>query len=676
MIKNECSKLLKALLLIAGISFHGISQNLHTDTLLVQKLGSLSNQSIEKGEIEKAIGYSEKALKISRKCGYENGIARAYFTLGNAYTYNSRNTIGLEMYRKALKIYIRNKNYNSVADCYLNIGATYDDMSDYGNALDYYYRSLEVARKMNRTDLFGDCYRNIGIVEYSIGNYPKSLKSLYRALQYYEQQKARLSIADVYNCLGNVYSEEGDKTTSLNMYFTSLKIARELDEKESIGNAYVNIGSTYDDMGKYDKAVGMCRLAIQTYKEISNPGGLSLAYNSIADAYYHQGNYEESLRMSDEALKLAKVSLDQTETVVSYINIGNVYIRQNKLDAARRILNRSLELSKQIGSKLFTKETYESLIELEKKSGNYQAAFENQHMWMLYKDSINNEETVRQSYRTVLEYSFEKKALAEKEKNDKAVAKLQTQNKLSKERQLSLTIILIVLLLSAIVVWFFARKAYNNRKKLAEVLANENQHKEALLQEVHHRVNNSLQMISSLLSIQADTTESEEIREYLIKSENRVQAMSVMHQLLHLGNSKLEVNMSDYFSEVLQFYRQMLESRRGIVLNSNIPSILFHTKLAMPLALILNELITNSLKYAFPDNVGEIEVLLEKQTNGEWLFRVKDNGIGFKHDESKLESSSIGLSLVQLMTKQIDGKLKIDSTSGMLVEIVFMSRHS
>lgn len=663
--------MLKILFLVAGISFQGISQNLHTDTLLVDKLGDLSQQCIEKGDVAHSIDYSEKALKISKKYDYQSGMARAYFSLGNAYTYDGHNTTGLEMYRKALKIYLTNKNYNSVADCYLNIGATYDDMSDYGNALDYYYRSLQVARKLNRTDLFADCNRNIGIVEYSIGDYPKSLKSLYNSLKYYEKLKSRLSIADVYNCLGNVYSEQGDKKTALNMYSTSLKIARELDEKESIGNAYVNIGTVYKDLGKYDKAVEMCRLSIKTYTEISNQTGLTLAYNSIADAYYHQGNYEEALRMSNESLKLSRVNLDKSETAISYINIGNVYIRQNKLAQAREFLNLSLKLSKEIGVKLSTIEAYEALIELEKKSGNYKAAFEDQQMCMIYRDSINNEESVRQSYRTVLEYSFEKKALNEKQKHDKALFRLKTQNKLSRQKQVFLTVILVVLVLSGIVVWFFARRSINNRKELAKVLSNENEHKEALLQEVHHRVNNSLQMISSLLSIQADTADSEEIREYLVKSENRVQAMSVMHQLLHLGNSKLEVNMSDYFSEVFQFYRQMLESHPGIQLNASIPSVLFHTKLAMPLALILNELITNSLKYAFPDGVGQIDVLLEKQPDDSWVFRVKDNGVGFKQDESELETSSIGLSLVQLMAKQIDGKLKIDSSNGMLVELEF-----
>ncbi len=90
----------------------------------------------------------------------------------------------------------------------------------------------------------------------------------------------------------------------------------------------------------------------------------------------------------------------------------------------------------------------------------------------------------------------------------------------------------------------------------------------------------------------------------------------------------------------------------------------------MPLALILNELITNSLKYAFPSDTGKIEVSLEQQQNQIWLFRIKDNGIGFNADASKRDSS-IGLSLVYLMTKQIDGKLKMDSTNGMLVEIEF-----
>ncbi len=346
----------------------------------------------------------------------------------------------------------------------------------------------------------------------------------------------------------------------------------------------------------------------------------------------------------------------------------------NKLDRAKKLLDLALEKSTSVGYKLYIKDSYFAYIQLDSVSKDYKSAFEHQKLWLLYRDSINNQEAEEKSYHTVLKYSYDKKANAEQRKHDKAIYQLNERNKLSSQQRLYLSIILGVFGCSALVVWFFARRSINNRKKLAEVLANENAHKEVLLQEVHHRVNNSLQMISSLLSIQADTTTNEEIREYLLKSENRVQSMSVMHQLLHLGNSKLEVNMKDYFNEVLDFYTQMLELKPRVKLNSIIPSVLFHTKIAMPLALILNELITNSLKYAFPSGEGVIDVSLTKNEQDQWIFSVKDNGIGFTKKEASDDQSSIGLNLVNLMTKQIDGEIVVESVHGMSVEIRFSEK--
>jgi two-component sensor histidine kinase/Tfp pilus assembly protein PilF len=641
------------------------------DKARVSRLIELSSEHLDLGEIEKALSYSNSALAISKKWKYQEGIARSFFALGNVYEHNGENALSLKMYKKAEVIYLKIKSYNSLADCQLNMGNVCDNISDYPNALKYYYLALDHAKKLKRTDLLADCYLNIGIQEYSLGDYSKSLKTHYKSLRYYELLKDKPRIADVYNSLGNVYCDQGDKKKALQMYFTSLKLAKETDEKESIANAYVNIGAIYTETGQIGKAIGMFKISLRIFRELNYDIYLALVYNNLAEAYIKAERYEDALSVCDSSLTIAKISRDKAEMVCSYINMGDVYTNQSKFDAAQSAFDKALQLSREIQSKSFIKDTYESMIALDVASNKYKEAFEHQRLFVIYKDSVNNEETERQGIITELEYAYDKRAENERRKNDKAVFKLKTQNKLSKQQQNYLVAILVTLLLSALIVWYFARRAYNDKKRYSEVLSNENEFKEALLQEVHHRVNNSLQMISSLLSIQSDSTESEEIREYLLKSENRIQAMSVMHQLLHLGNSKLEVNMNDYLNEVLDFYTRMLETKKNVRLHSSVPSVLFHTKTAMPLALILNELITNSLKYAFPDDQGQIDISLSENADKTWTFTVTDNGIGFDKEKDPVKQSSIGLELVRLMTRQLNGELTADGSNGMSVQIRF-----
>jgi len=656
---------------VNGYGRNEVSKIPSSDKNKISHLIDKSSKHLEQGEIQKALYYGKSALSLSKKVKYEAGIARSYFAIGNVYEYDQENTLSLEMYKKAEAIYLKIKDYNSLADCQLNMGNIYDNVSDYPNALKYYYRSLAHAKRLNRIDLLGDCYLNIGIEEYSLGDYSKSLRTHYLSLRYYEQLKDKPRIADVYNSLGNVYCDQGDKEKGLRMYFTSLKLAKETNQKESVANAYVNIGAIYTETGKIDKGIEMFKISLRIFRELNYDIYLALVYNNLGEAYIKAERYEEALNVCDSSLAIAKISQDKAEMVCSYINIGDVYTKQRKFDAAKVAFDKALELSTEIRSKSFIKDTYESMIALDLASNKYKDAFEHQRLFVLYKDSVNNEETERQGIITELEYSYDKRAENERRKNDKAVFKLKTQNKLSKQQKNYLVTILVVLVLSALVVWYFARRAYNDKKRYSEVLSNENEFKEALLQEVHHRVNNSLQMISSLLSIQSDSTENEEIREYLLKSENRIQAMSVMHQLLHLGNSKLEVNMSDYLNEVLDFYTRMLETKPNVKLNSIIPSVLFHTKTAMPLALILNELITNSLKYAFPDDSGQINIALYENEDKSWNLIVSDNGIGFDNQKESVKQSSIGLELVRLMTRQLNGDLNVQGSDGMFVQISF-----
>ena len=135
--------------------------------------------------------------------------------------------------------------------------------------------------------------------------------------------------------------------------------------------------------------------------------------------------------------------------------------------------------------------------------------------------------------------------------------------------------------------------------------------------------------------------------------------------------------MNTYLGEVLSFYNNLLESKPDVKLHFDIPSVLFHTKTAMPLALILNELITNSLKYAFPENQGEIEVSLKRSGNeNEWIFAVNDNGVGFDANKVPSDSGSLGLSLVNLMTRQIEGKVISSSIKGTSTEIRFHQKSS
>ena len=645
------------------------------DSNQVNLLNELNVDFIDEGDVYNSLKYGWKALALAIKIKDKTGIVISYSNLGFTYGYDGK-------YDESLKMYFRSLDYSrkygqelSVIDAFVNIGTIYDSKSDYKNSLRYYFYALKYGKRTKDIDLLADVYQNLGVTYYSLGNLPESLKMHFKSLRYYDKLNDDNGKADEYNSIGNVYADQGKNEQAIAMYKRSLKLALRIKDKDGIGNAYVNLGIVYKDLNRYQEAIKMYDKALGVYASVDDRQGMAIVYNDQAKLYFNNGNYQEAIASCEIALKNSVSVNAVSEVTNAYLTMSRVYIKLGDLKKARELIDLSLRQSLAIREKQNIKDTYWVLIQLDSASNDYQAAFKHQKLWLSYRDSIVNQEAEEKSYQTVLQYSFDKKAGLEKAKNDKAIFRLNQRNKLSSQQQRYLVIILVVLLVSGIVVWYFARRSINNRKQLAAFLANENQHKEMLLQEVHHRVNNSLQMISSLLSIQADSTENDEIRDYLHKSENRIQSMSVMHQLLHLSDSKLEVNMQDYFNGVLDFYTTLLESKPNIKLNVSVPSVSFHTKLAMPLAIILNELITNSLKYAFPKNEGEITVSLTPETDSDrWIFSLKDNGIGFQPKEGPQDQSSLGLTLVQLMTKQIAGTLTIQSEGQMTVVISFTSK--
>jgi two-component sensor histidine kinase len=184
---------------------------------------------------------------------------------------------------------------------------------------------------------------------------------------------------------------------------------------------------------------------------------------------------------------------------------------------------------------------------------------------------------------------------------------------------------------------------------------------ETLLQEIHHRVKNNMAVVSSLLKLQANNIEDEGIKEILKESQSRVYAMSAVHETLHGSKNLSEIDLKTYLSKVTSSIFQTYSiSSDKVKLNTDINGIPISIDQASPLGLVINELLSNSLKYAFPDErKGEINVSMKK-LNKELELKVMDNGVGMPKGLDWKNSNSLGLKLVRtLVENQLDGSLDV-----------------
>ena len=210
------------------------------------------------------------------------------------------------------------------------------------------------------------------------------------------------------------------------------------------------------------------------------------------------------------------------------------------------------------------------------------------------------------------------------------------------------------------------------RKQAEEKIKVSLNEKEVLLKEIHHRVKNNLQIISSLLDLQANYVEDKEAVNVLKESQNRVKSMAMIHEMLYQSIDLVTINFSDYIRNLVNDLFYAYGAKSNIKPLVDVEQAFLNIETAIPCGLIISELVSNSLKYAFPNNkIGEISVNINSH-NDEFELTIKDSGIGLPENiDFKNVTKSLGLRLVNMLVNQLDGSIELDKTDGTKFHIKF-----
>ncbi len=220
-------------------------------------------------------------------------------------------------------------------------------------------------------------------------------------------------------------------------------------------------------------------------------------------------------------------------------------------------------------------------------------------------------------------------------------------------------------------------KAEKERIKLTEVTAKNEflkkslKEQETLLREIHHRVNNNMQIISSLLSLQSTQVKDKRDLELFIDTQNRVKSMAKVHERLYQSNDLSSIKFAEYGVSLLNDLFSSHRTSSEIRLRVDIEDVSFNLETAIPCGLIINELVSNSLKYAFPDDEGEIYVRLMHYEGNKFLLTISDNGIGLPEGIDFKNTQSLGFRLINNLTDQLEGKIELDKNEGTTFKIIF-----
>ncbi|MCA9978333.1 MAG: GAF domain-containing protein, partial [Anaerolineales bacterium] len=202
-----------------------------------------------------------------------------------------------------------------------------------------------------------------------------------------------------------------------------------------------------------------------------------------------------------------------------------------------------------------------------------------------------------------------------------------------------------------------ARQEISERVRIEGQIQASLAEKEVLLKEIHHRVKNNLQVISSLINLQSDYVSDKRALEIFQESQNRIRSMALIHEKLYRSDNLAQIDMADYLRDLcIYLFRAHSAQERGVALNLHVDHIYLGINTAVPCGLLLNELISNALKHGFPERrQGFVSVNMRRQSAQQVQLQVQDDGVGFPEDIDFRCTASLGLRLVNTLVGQLDG---------------------
>jgi len=610
-------------------------------------------------------------LILSKKNNFLKGFGYYYFNLGAISKSKGDFNSAIHNFNKSKYYFNKQKNKALYLECIFQISYCYLNLNMPEKGKDIAIQTLKIFNKSNY-------YSELSRINYILGVYYENVnhdddKAFYHFNKANYYAKIINDYRSLYNCYSQIiliYFKQNNWNKALyysrisENYLNLIEMNEGLSDEFLRSNNLSYLSKSNHYLKRYLESLSQSKKALELgEKNKENP---TIRFNLVLISlnYYHLGNYSLSVKYANTAM-----SKYPENTYISNHIIGMCYYKKHNYLQAKNILKSTIN-------------KYQDLISTDEYFGPFSLYKDMSAVYVALKDY--------KSANFYLEH-YEKKTIAKlvdenKSKINEYAEKFNSNNLESENKQLhqskkenelklqiiddrsklSGLIILFLILIFGITIFFYIKiKRKNkllifskNQLNISNDLLNVSLSKsELLLKEIHHRVKNNLQLVISLQNIQAGRNSQDTISNFLVKGHSRINAMALIHESLYQNESIEKVNISLYINQLI-LHEQNIEKNNNVNFNITINKIDFYIETALPLGLIINELITNSYKHAFSDGIGgTINITIEEDNLLENKYKLiySDTGIPFVNKTNQPEN--FGLELVQLLIKQLNGKI-------------------
>lgn len=641
-------------------------------------------------EPEKSFEFLNKALPISIKNKYSKGIA-------DYYRISSKNHFSQAKYERAIV------TANQSIQLYLNLKDTLNYLKTLPSLVRATYKNGQLDKAIELT-LKGVKFTNNHKFGYELGNLYHELcffynikDDIYNALLNIEKAENAFSFSTqksngylkCYQQRSQIYTKTNQHKKAIQYADKALKIALELKfHKNILSVLYTTLGIAYFNIDDNVNAVKNLEIA----NEINNKYGAKdrRAFNMVmlSEAYFGIKKYTEAINLAKKAMK----SVDDDEISLMALGvIGNSNFEIKEYKAALTSQLKALQLIDLVDDTDHQRSIYSEISKTYYELGDYKNAY-------FYGAKFNDLElqflkNIQEKNINEIEIKYESKQ-KDLELKELTITK-QLQNleilKQKKFNELLFAFIVFALLIIITIIIAYVNNTKKNRllnlknniitEKIAIVenqrikLSQSLNEKNILLKEIHHRVKNNLQLVMSLLNIQARDKESKSIEDFLEKGQSRIASMILIHENLYQNKNVGNIDFEEYITTLTHHIKDSFgENSEKIAITVTAKEVCLDIETAVPLGLIINELVTNSMKHAFQDaREGKIEVSLFKKDQNNYELTISDTGVGLKKGTSSKQS--MGLQLVSLLVLQLKGTITTVEKNGLSYVITFMDSY-
>ncbi len=634
----------------------------------------------EQTGLEKIRSLENKLVALAAGKG-SNKVAEKYIYLTELYNWLPQNfPEKLRLYQLAVDGFEKGGDQKHESEALYALGFSYNVTGNLSKAQECYLKSIATGKKSGRKNL-QESYGALGNTYNFLGNYTLALQYELEGMRIAEAEKDSSAMPGILHLyLGLTYEAmQNEDEKALKHYSTAMGVFEKFMETNlsDFGNASSNVAKMmmYKDPAA---AIVLMKNILNKYPQLTSDQSYEGFLMRLMQCHMHLKECSKGQQYCDQLITIAEKGSPFADQL--YISVIQFLVTSKQYSKAKKYLPLFRDIVAEKKALTSLKEAYFYWYKVDSAEGNYLAALNHHLQYTSITDSLFNETKTKEFAQLNVQYETEKKDrdIQLKEKSIDLLNKERLLQQVAISRSTNtrniiiggaaMLLLLLAIIYSRYVVKQKANRQINDKNLVLQQMVNE---KEWLLKEVHHRVKNNLQTVVSLLESQSAYLQSDALLA-IQDSQNRVHAMSLVHQKLYQAENVTSINMAAYLPELVNYLIDSFNARH-IHFKLDIEQVELDVSQAIPVGLIVNEAITNAIKYAFPGERSskQISILMKQSADKKIVLTVSDNGIGLPVGFDMNRNGGLGLRLMQGLTEDIDGQFAVIQENETLISVSF-----